>query len=109
MLTRIRTKLFFALVGANLLLALLVYVFSTLSFERQFHGYIRQQEDERLDEVVRALAQGYDTYGNWQWITNNRSHWFALLKEHLEPEDTGPVGPDVAAEKPHGGPGPPVQ
>ncbi len=91
--SRIRNKLFATLVGANALLALLIYLGSSWSFDRDFRDYITRQEEVRLTRLVHALSLGYVEHGNWEWITRQRSEWFRLIRENLGAESGFPRPP----------------
>src|SRR5258706_15282768 len=98
--SRIRNKLFATLVGANALLALLIYLGSSWSFDRDFRDYITRQEEVRLTRLVHALSLGYVEHGNWEWITRQRSEWFRLIRENLGAESGFPRPPP--RERPDG-------
>jgi two-component system, OmpR family, sensor histidine kinase BaeS len=87
----LRVKLFLAIAGGTAALALVGYLVFSWSFDRGFADYVNQADEERLQPLIVALAEGYGKEGNWAWVANDRRRWFELLRENL---DVPPVSID---------------
>ena len=85
MLRRIYSKLFVVILGANALLALLMYVGLSWSFDREFREHLRRQELARLDSIAAELAEGYGRQGDWSWVADDPHRWADLLRRYLSP------------------------
>jgi two-component system sensor histidine kinase BaeS len=79
----LRIKLFLAIAGGTAALALAGYLVFSWSFDRGFAEYVNRADEERLEPLIGALAQGYGIEGNWAWVANDRRRWFELLREHV--------------------------
>jgi len=100
-LDTLRVKLFLATAGANLVLVAAVYLIYSWSFESSLSEYVTRTEQARLSPVISQLADGYRSHGNWNWLTEDREHFWELLREVLgwrvgrpvpaTPPSTGPV------------------
>jgi len=85
MLRRIYSKLFFVILGTNAVLALLMYVGLSWSFDREFREHLRLEELARLDAIASALAEGYGHQGDWAWVSEDPHRWSELLRRYLSP------------------------
>jgi len=85
MLRRIYSKLFVVILGANALLAFLMYVGLSWSFDREFREHLRRQELARLDSIAAELAEGYGRQGDWSWVADDPHRWADLLRRYLSP------------------------
>jgi two-component system sensor histidine kinase BaeS len=79
----LRIKLFLAIAGGTAALALAGYLVFSWSFDRGFAEYLKSAEEERLEPLVVALAEGYAREGHWAWVANDRRRWFELVREHV--------------------------
>ena len=82
-LDRLGVKLFLAIAGANLVLVMAVYLVYSWSFDKGLVDYVNQTEQARLTPMITRLAEGYQKNGNWNWLTEDREGWAALLGESL--------------------------
>jgi two-component system sensor histidine kinase BaeS len=82
-LDTLRVKLFLATAGAHLVLVAAVYLIYSWSFESSLSEYVTRTEQARLAPVISQLADGYRTHGNWNWLTEDREHFWELLREVL--------------------------
>jgi two-component system sensor histidine kinase BaeS len=79
-------KLFLAIAGANLVLVMAVYLGYSWSLDKGLVDYVNDSERARLQPIVERLAAGYQEYGNWNWLEENRGEqWWALMREELGP------------------------
>jgi two-component system sensor histidine kinase BaeS len=85
MLRRIYSKLFVVILGTNALLALLMYIGASWSFDHEFREHLRRQELVRLDSIASELADGYGRQGNWSWVADDPHRWADLLRRYLSP------------------------
>jgi two-component system, OmpR family, sensor histidine kinase BaeS len=77
-------KLFLAIAGANLVLVMAVYLGYSWSLDKGLVDYVNKSERGRLSPVVERLAAGYQQYGDWKWLEENRGEqWWALMREQL--------------------------
>ena len=76
----IRLKLFYAM------LALIVAVIAAINgaghyiFNRDFLGYLNEQAQQRMEDMVPRLEQAYREHGNWEFLRDNPRAWFELMK-----------------------------
>jgi two-component system, OmpR family, sensor histidine kinase BaeS len=77
----LRVKLFLAIAGGTAALALAGYLVFSWSFDRGFADYVNRADEERLQPLMGALAEGYGREGNWAWVSNDRRRWFELVRE----------------------------
>ncbi len=76
----IRLKLFYAM------LALIVVVIAAINgaghyiFNRDFLGYLNEQAQQRMEDMVPRLEQAYREHGNWEFLRDNPRAWFELMK-----------------------------
>jgi len=82
-LDRLGVKLFLAIAGANLVLVMAVYLIYSWSFDKGLVDYVNQTEQARLTPMITRLAEGYRKNGSWNWLTEDREGWAALLGESL--------------------------
>lgn len=80
---RLKYQLFLILLLAGSLLIALMAAIGSWSFDRGFIGYINDTEGQRLDPLIDTLATGYAREGNWDWITDERNAWPALIDRYL--------------------------
>lgn len=81
---KIRHKLFLAILSANLLLAVGIYVLSIWIFGSSFRDYIDQSAAEKLTPMVAAISEKYRVHHNWDWVRERRAReWRTLLREHV--------------------------
>ncbi|ALU91694.1 two-component system sensor histidine kinase [Herbaspirillum rubrisubalbicans M1] len=97
----IRLKLFYAM------LALIVAVIAAINgaghyiFNRDFLGYLNEQAQQRMEDMVPRLEQAYREHGSWDFIRGNPRLWFELMKpaivEHIG-VTTRPMPPMTASD-----------
>ncbi|WP_159594790.1 ATP-binding protein [Hydrogenophaga sp. BPS33] len=80
----LRTKLFLAIAGANVVLVMTAYLIYSWSFDKGLVEYLNRVDETRLQPLVVRLADGYRQNGhNWDWIVGDRQRWFELSRETL--------------------------
>lgn len=81
---RLKYQLFLLLLLTGGLLIALMAAIGSWNFNRGFIGYINDIERQQLNPIVDALAAGYALEGSWDWVTDDRREWTALLATHLD-------------------------
>lgn len=79
----LRVKLFLAIAGANVVLALVSYCVVSHSFDQGFVEYLNRADEARLTPLLEQLAQGYQQQGDWLWLVQDRHRWQDLVRETL--------------------------
>ncbi|NLD69196.1 MAG: HAMP domain-containing protein [Limnobacter sp.] len=92
-LDRLHLKLFAAIAGANVLLAVVAFVVIGQAFDRGFVEYLNRTDEARLTPLIGQLAEHYEREGDWSEFTGERRRWFDLTREVL-----GWVRPGAAAD-----------
>lgn len=80
---RLWLKLFFVLVIANVIFAVVLYFGFTWSFELAFKRYLKEQEQTRFTPLIEALVEEYRTEREWEWILTEHGRWRALMREYI--------------------------
>lgn len=78
--TSIRLKLFYAMLAMAIAVIIAMSVVARLSFTRDFLGYLNEQAQERMEELMPRLEQSYREHGNWQFMKDHPGAWYALLR-----------------------------
>ena len=70
---------------------------SWLSFNRNFIGYLNQQDAERMTAMLPRLQEAWREHGSWDYLHDNRKAWFELMRPP-RPDNTEPgAAADAAA------------
>ena len=80
-LDSLRVKLFLAIAGGTVALALIAYAVFSWSFARGFSEYVNEADEARLQPLISRLAEGYGREGSWQWVSAERRRFFELVRE----------------------------
>lgn len=81
----ISTKLFVAVLSSVLFVILSMSLATSWSFGRGFLGYLNEQALERMAPVLPRLANAYEREGSWEFLRNQPSRWFDIMRP--EPMD----------------------
>lgn len=82
------SRKFFLAMLAVCAFAVLGMVFAAyLSLKYGFLGYLNQQAEQRMDELVPRFEQAYAQHRSWDFIRANQDEWFELLR----PVETEPA------------------
>ncbi|HLS41699.1 MAG TPA: ATP-binding protein [Paenalcaligenes sp.] len=74
-------KLFLAILITSIVVVLAMGFAVRWSFERGFVTYIEEREQQRIDALTQMLLEDYQEFGqNWDFIRENRSHWWRALR-----------------------------
>ncbi|MCP4470706.1 MAG: HAMP domain-containing protein [Gammaproteobacteria bacterium] len=100
MFSRIRYKLFVAILIANALLLVVVFLSASWMFSTSFREYLDSNEADRLLPMTRELASVYQRHGGWDWIRGSRDRtWNRLMREYLG-VGPGPPPPNDGNRRP---------
>lgn len=88
----ITLKLFLALISTAVFAVSIVSIATHLSFTRGFIGYLNELAAERMEFVSARAEQAYRQHGNWDFMRDNPSAWFGLIRpvigQELPPDAT---------------------
>lgn len=73
-------KLFLAIVGSCIVIALAMGVAVRVSFERGFVSYIQEREEQRLAILAEILEADYVREGSWTFLQGDERRWRRLLR-----------------------------
>ncbi|MFJ2988981.1 ATP-binding protein [Collimonas sp. NPDC087041] len=93
----IRLKLFCAMLALIVVVIFVMGATGRYIFNRDFLGYLNEQTQQQMEELVPRIEQAYRANGNWDFISDNPRAWFQLLKPVIverEGLDVANIGPD---------------
>ncbi len=76
----IRLKLFYAMLALIVALIVAINGAGQYIFNRDFLGYLNEQAQQRMEDMVPRLEQAYREHGNWDFIRGKPRVWFELMK-----------------------------
>ncbi|MBP0598159.1 HAMP domain-containing protein [Herbaspirillum sp. LeCh32-8] len=76
----IRLKLFYAMLALIVALIAAINGAGHYIFTRDFLGYLNEQAQQRMEDMVPRVEQAYRENGSWDFIRNNPRIWFELMK-----------------------------
>lgn len=76
-------KLFIGVLVSNLVVILAMGAAARFSFTDGFIGYLNAQSIDRMESMIPRFAAEYEVHGNWEFLRDNRSLWFALMRPTL--------------------------
>ena len=79
----IKNKLLIALLIANGLLALGLYVVATKRVDNEFLNYLHQTQNQKLEPFIAAIGQTYGEEGGWQWLNQRSRIWRDLVDQYV--------------------------
>jgi two-component system sensor histidine kinase BaeS len=74
-------KVFLAILAANAIIVLSMFLIMQWSVDRGFLKYVNQVERNRMERLVNKLGRTYKTGGNWDHLRNNPESLSRLLSE----------------------------
>jgi two-component system sensor histidine kinase BaeS len=74
------TKLFLLILAACALLLAVNAMVGRFLFERSFMGYLNEQGEQRMLQVLPRLQAAYRQHGSWEFIRDNPEAWFELMR-----------------------------
>ncbi|MBN9429203.1 MAG: HAMP domain-containing protein [Burkholderiales bacterium] len=79
-LDRLRVKLFVAIAGANMALALVTYGVFSWSFDQGFVEYLNRADEARLTPLISRLAEIHEQRGGWRWLAEDTRRWIDVTR-----------------------------
>jgi two-component system sensor histidine kinase BaeS len=80
------TRLFAAVLGAAVVVAVAMGVGAHVNLNRDFLGYLNEQAENRLELAVPSVTAGYRQHGNWDFLRQRPDLWYRLLRPLPEGE-----------------------
>ena len=84
----ITRKLFIAVLCTVIFAVVLVGLATRWSFTRGFLGYLNELAVERMEFVTQRAEQAYGRHGNWDFMRDNPTAWFGLVRPVIGQELT---------------------
>lgn len=82
----ISTRLFLAILATLAVVVAGMGLATRWSFERGFIGYLNEQGEARMAEVLPRVQQAYARHGSWDFLRHDRKIWFSLMRPANLPE-----------------------
>ena len=79
-------RLFAAVLGAAVVVAVAMGVGAHVNLNRDFLGYLNEQAVTRLDLAVPGVTAGYSEQGGWDFLRDRPDLWYRLLRPAPTPE-----------------------
>ncbi|WP_343582893.1 ATP-binding protein [Herbaspirillum sp.] len=89
----IRLKLFYAMLALIVALIAAINGAGHYIFTRDFLGYLNDQAQQRMEDMVPRVEQAYRENGSWDFIRDNPRAWFELMKPALLEHNGAAPGP----------------
>ncbi|HEY6134750.1 MAG TPA: ATP-binding protein [Rubrivivax sp.] len=83
-------RLFAAVLGAAVVVAVAMGVGAHVNLNRDFLGYLNEQAEGRLDLAVPSVTAGYRQQGSWDFLRERPDLWYRLLRP-LPEDDRVPL------------------
>lgn len=74
------TRLFAAVLGAAVVVAVAMGVGAHVNLNRDFLGYLNEQAEIRLDMTLPGVAAAYRQQGSWEFLRDRPDLWYRLLR-----------------------------
>ncbi len=74
------TRLFAAVLGAAVVVAVAMGVGAHVNLNRDFLGYLNEQAVTRLDMTLPGVTAGYRQQGSWDFLRERPDLWYRLLR-----------------------------
>ncbi|MGD9944311.1 MAG: hypothetical protein AB7S98_13845 [Burkholderiaceae bacterium] len=100
-LDRLRVKLFAAIAGANVALALVAYGVFSWSFDQGFVEYLNRADEARLRPLISRLAEIHEQRGGWAWLAEDTRRWIDTTRAVIgapRSRRDAPPPPDTAGQ-----------
>ncbi|MCW9016572.1 MAG: hypothetical protein OQJ89_06395, partial [Kangiellaceae bacterium] len=81
---KIKYKLFFAIIMANIFVVLAIYIVSSLSFSSSFREYLDANREKELEPFIQAIVREYEADQGWDWLKQRKSpRWKNLVDTYI--------------------------
>lgn len=84
-------RLFAAVLGTAVLVAIAMGVAAHVNLNRDFLGYLNEQAENRLDLAVPAVTAGYRQHGSWDFLRERPELWYRLLRPLPDDDERVPL------------------
>ncbi|MDD2540589.1 MAG: ATP-binding protein [Desulfuromonadaceae bacterium] len=74
-------RVFLAILAANAIIVLCMFLIMQLSVDRSFLKYVNQLEQTRMDRLAMKLGRAYDTWGGWGYLQKAPDAISGLISE----------------------------
>lgn len=91
----ITIKLFLALLAVCSAVALMQAAAMRISIERGFFGYLNEQGQQSMDELLPRLSASYREHDGWDYLHGHLNRWIETIRPKL-PLDFGDLQPTIA-------------
>ncbi len=89
-------RVFLAILAANAIIVLCMFLIMQLSVDRSFLKYVNQLEQNRMDRLAMKLGRAYDTWGSWEYLQKAPDAISGLISEtYAEDPSRGQYPPPV--------------
>ncbi|HGV3502189.1 TPA: two-component system sensor histidine kinase BaeS [Providencia stuartii] len=87
----VSTRLFLAIFATCLLLVVIMHQGVRMSFQHGFVDYIKENDQQRVEQVSAALAEQYQEMGNWRFLLGDERTFFRILRAVEHQQHRGPM------------------
>ncbi|WP_275075891.1 two-component system sensor histidine kinase BaeS [Providencia rettgeri] len=87
----VSTRLFLAIFATCLLLVVIMHQGVRMSFQHGFVDYIKENDQQRVEQVSAALAEQYQETGNWRFLLGDERTFFRILRSVEHQQHRGPM------------------
>src|ERR1035437_84706 len=95
-------RVFLAILAANAIIVLCMFLIMQWSMDRGFLKYVNQLEQNRMGRLVEKLGRSYSAFGTWDFLKNDPDAISRLLSETYAEDPTQspsfPVAGDAKRE-----------
>jgi two-component system sensor histidine kinase BaeS len=81
-------RVFLAILAANAIIVLCMFLIMQWSMDRGFLKYVNQLEQNRMGRLTEKLGRSYKSWGGWEFLKNNPDAIFPLLGETYAEDPT---------------------
>lgn len=93
-------RVFLAILAANAIIVLCMFLIMQWSMDRGFLKYVNQLEQNRMGRLTEKLGRSYSSRGGWEFLKNNPDAISPLLSEiYSEDPMPSPVPPNAIDAK----------
>lgn len=87
---RIQTKLFLIILCSSVVLVLGMYGLTQWTVDKGLLKYVNTREQQANQQIIRQLAEGYETHGSWRFLKEN-PRLLGWLAQNADPEGAPPL------------------
>ncbi|MBW4056814.1 MAG: HAMP domain-containing protein [Proteobacteria bacterium] len=93
-------RVFLAILAANAIIVLCMFLIMQLSVDHSFLKYVNQLEQNRMDRLAMKLGRAYDTWGSWEYLQKAPDAISGLISEtYAEDSSRAQFSPPVNNSK----------